>query len=118
MERPALTDLRNILCTEVHRRRNRERARKHAALFSKSIWTNVCSVEEIDQYLRDTCSESRREEDLGLCRELTTAFSTQFSSKELTLAEVLWHGNGFQTSQVQVFFSEEEESGGQVSLLL
>ncbi len=84
------------------RRRGRERARRHTAFianpfgFTKQLlgqkWsgTLVCPVEEINQHLSDTYSDNRREEDLAPCRELITppTPSTQFNTKEPTLAEV------------------------------
>lgn len=109
-EKPALTELQDILRqklislrrAERHRRRGRERARKRMAFvanpfsFTKQLLgqkrsgTLRCPKEEINQHLSDKYSDSRREENLPTCRELPTppepAF--QFNIKEPTLVEV------------------------------
>ncbi|XP_073716891.1 uncharacterized protein [Misgurnus anguillicaudatus] len=109
-EKPALTELRDILRqklislrrAERHRRRGRERARKRMAFIAnpfsfvkqllgqKRSGTLQCPKEEVNQYLSDKYSDSRREENLPTCRELPTPPepSFQFNIKEPTLAEV------------------------------
>lgn len=68
-----------MLLTEYHRRRRRERAQKRPALianpfqFTKQLLGQkrsgmlMCSRENLDEYLRTTYSDPRREVDLGHC---------------------------------------------------
>ncbi|XP_063050368.1 uncharacterized protein LOC134445223 [Engraulis encrasicolus] len=109
-ERPALVELRVILRkklislrrAEWHRRKGRERARKHTAFianpfgFTKKLLGQkrsgilTCPEDDINHHLSETYSDRQREEDLGPCRELISPPlpSSQFNTKEPTLTEV------------------------------
>lgn len=78
-ERGPLEELRAMLLTEYHRRHRREMAQKRAAFianpfqFTKQLLSQkksgklMCSREHLDEYLRTTYSDPRREVDLGHC---------------------------------------------------
>lgn len=105
-ERMALSELTNIIRkrlislrrTEWHRRKGKERARKRSAFignpfgFTKKLLGQkrsghlACPVEEIDNHLHATFSDTLRDLDLGPCRDLVV--STQFNSTEPTMKEV------------------------------
>lgn len=106
-DRSALSELTNIrkrlisLRVEWHRRNGKERAWKRNALignpfgFTKKLlgekWSGhlTCPVEEIDNHLLTTFSDTLRDLDLGPCRDLVEPPEpgTQFDSVETTLKE-------------------------------
>lgn len=109
-EREGLADLRAILRKELltlwraenHRRRCRERARRRAAFLAnpfkltkdllgqKRIGRLTCSREAINDHLKSTYSDSRRDQPLGTCKALITPLepTTDFDLKEPSLREV------------------------------
>ncbi|KAL3976498.1 mitochondrial import inner membrane translocase subunit TIM8 [Sarotherodon galilaeus] len=109
-EKHALEELHNILRkklitlrrAEWHRRRGRERARKHAAFiadpfrFSKQLLgvkrsgQLECSAEEVNNFLHETMSDPLREQDLGPNKALINPAppSVEFKLTEPSLKEV------------------------------
>ncbi|XDV27663.1 hypothetical protein PO909_031163 [Leuciscus waleckii] len=109
-ERTALSELTNIIRkrlislrrAERHRRKGKERARKRSAFignpfgFIKKLLGQkrsghlACPVEEIDNHLHATFSDTLRDHDLGPCRDLVAPPEpgTQFDCAEPTLKEV------------------------------
>lgn len=109
-ERPALSELTNIIRkklimlrrAERHRRKGKERAWKRSAFignpfaFTKRLLGQkrsghlACPVEEINQHLNTTFSDTSRDQEPGLCKALVTPAEpvSQFNSAEPTQAEV------------------------------
>lgn len=109
-ERTALSELTNIIRkrlislrrAERHRRKGKERARKRSAFignpfsFIKKLLGQkrsghlACPVEEIDNHLHATFSDTLRDHDLEPCRDLVAPPEPgiQFDSAEPTLKEV------------------------------
>lgn len=95
--------IRVLRRAEWHQRCRRERARRCAAFIADSFkFTRellgqkrsgklVCSQEEMNQYLSNTYSDPKREQDLGQCDILIDPPepSTQFDLSELQLKEVI-----------------------------
>ncbi|XP_062283087.1 uncharacterized protein LOC133987658 [Scomber scombrus] len=95
-------NIRVLRRAEWHRRRRRERARKHAAFianpfkFTKDLLGQkrsgklASSQEDIDQHLKQTYSDPAREQELGECNTLIEPPEPdmQFDMSELQLAEV------------------------------
>ncbi|XP_028292553.1 uncharacterized protein LOC114455485 [Gouania willdenowi] len=109
-EKEPLAELRSIIRkrlmtlrrAEWHRRRRKERSRKRAAFlanpfgFTKQLLGQkrsgqlTCSKAEVDHYLKETYSDSCREQDLGPCRSLIDppAPTWDFNGKEPAWKEI------------------------------
>ena len=94
--------LKTLRRAEQHRKRGKERAQKRKAFISnpfgfskrllgqKKSGSLSCSKEEMDSHLKNTFSDSAREQDLGPCEKLINPPepSKEFVGKEPTLNEV------------------------------